>query len=583
MSNKYKIIKLEKKKKDLTSNIQICHYYKQKITEFVSELNSNYESGLISKEYYKKQLYSTFKGRTQEQWLNYYDELIMYYQYTLNICKREIKKEKAKIIPPTLFLVILLILGAVLFFLGPGITGFSIYENTEVLIDNSSVIENLPLKNTEVTFDRSVDCHKCGQHKVPSEVLVNISIIVIAPEQITNIIDYYPIEWEITDNSEGVVSNHNITHNKIEWIGNYTNNEERNYIIKSPLVTTPTTSYSFVTEVKYQNITMSSLPWNIVVADASYYISSLTIDQPILDPDIDVGSSFNFQCTAVVGGSGGPDKNVNAQFEYCTGAGCNSGWTIMSSNGAGLYDTASAGTEPLGNLNMNTQTSVHPIRGEQANTYNIRCGAKGDGDAVMIYSSSQQVTVNAAVNNDYPSLFNAQVNNSLEGLNEFVHFNVSITDASHNIDYVNGTINGITYDFIQGAGDEWYYDWQCTSSDLMVDFTYAGANDTGTPSNWNDTIISNVQTECDAVAPAITGAEINDTSNVDYGSILKINASVVDIEDNLDKVILEIIPPVSAAYNSTPQQSGNEFYNDSLVLNEEGQWQLRQKDLISRK
>ncbi|MDP3640809.1 MAG: LamG-like jellyroll fold domain-containing protein [Nanoarchaeota archaeon] len=97
-------------------------------------------------------------------------------------------------------------------------------------------------------------------------------------------------------------------------------------------------------------------------------------------------------------------------------------------------------------------------------------------------------------------------------------------------------------------------------------------NTTYTPELYNVTI--NVTT-ADLAAPQITSARINSTSPVAINTIVKINASVIDGEGNLQKVLLEVLPPLSAAYNTTPQQNGNEFFNTTLFLNETGSWQFR--------
>ena len=178
-------MELEKRKRDLASNIQACHYHKKRITEFVAELNSKYEKELISKNYYSKQLNSTFKGRTHEQWINYYDESIMYYQYNLNNCKRDLKKERAKLVQPTIILAVLIIIGAGLFFLGPGITGFAIQDGLD--LDSTGFVD--------VLFNRSLGCERCSPDKAPSFTDVDMIVSATYNGTTTKLIDYYPTEW----------------------------------------------------------------------------------------------------------------------------------------------------------------------------------------------------------------------------------------------------------------------------------------------------------------------------------------------------------------------------------------------------
>ncbi len=88
----------------------------------------------------------------------------------------------------------------------------------------------------------------------------------------------------------------------------------------------------------------------------------------------------------------------------------------------------------------------------------------------------------------------------------------------------------------------------------------------------------------DANPPMILNATINQTSPVLINTTVKINASIIDLEANLDSVILEIIPPNSSSYNLTKENlsyiigsedSGNEYYNGSIILNKTGKWQFR--------
>ncbi|MBR9700495.1 right-handed parallel beta-helix repeat-containing protein, partial [Candidatus Woesearchaeota archaeon] len=72
-------------------------------------------------------------------------------------------------------------------------------------------------------------------------------------------------------------------------------------------------------------------------------------------------------------------------------------------------------------------------------------------------------------------------------------------------------------------------------------------------------------------APVISNAEINDTSLVNIDAVVKVNASISN-STPLYTVTLQITPPVSSAFNTTPTQNGAEYYNDTIVLNERGQW-----------
>jgi len=65
---------------------------------------------------------------------------------------------------------------------------------------------------------------------------------------------------------------------------------------------------------------------------------------------------------------------------------------------------------------------------------------------------------------------------------------------------------------------------------------------------------------------------INATSTVVLNSIVKINATVTD-NVAVSSVIIQYDPPNDIAYNATaPSNSGSEYFNDTVVLSQLGQW-----------
>jgi hypothetical protein len=99
------------------------------------------------------------------------------------------------------------------------------------------------------------------------------------------------------------------------------------------------------------------------------------------------------------------------------------------------------------------------------------------------------------------------------------------------------------------------------------------ANDTS--GNWgvNDSVWFGVDTYVNS-PPQITNARVNAVSPVEIDSEVKINATVTDTDGNLQKVILQVVPPVSAVYNVTPTGNGGEYYYN-VVLSEVGSWQFK--------
>ncbi|MBR9680263.1 MAG: hypothetical protein GOU98_00370 [Candidatus Altiarchaeota archaeon] len=135
----------------------------------------------------------------------------------------------------------------------------------------------------------------------------------------------------------------------------------------------------------------------------------------------------------------------------------------------------------------------------------------------VVYASYLEVNYDS----DYPQFLDFSVNNTLLANQQFARFNLSITDLTDQISAANGTINGLNYSFIQGTGNEWYYDWQCTSSDSLVDFSFMWANDTDNPSTENTTTISDISLECDAEFPIYSLITDNSSGSVEAPGLVK--------------------------------------------------------------
>jgi len=126
---------------------------------------------------------------------------------------------------------------------------------------------------TFVTFDRDLDCHKCGKHKAPPLTNVNMTISATVSSSInnSNLTDYYPNEWTVTNTNGGTVSEYNSTYNKIEWdVGIVQAEVTRWYIIKSPQRTMPSTKYYFFSEVA----DTTGDEWMVIVADPTSLLNS---------------------------------------------------------------------------------------------------------------------------------------------------------------------------------------------------------------------------------------------------------------------------------------------------------------------
>lgn len=123
-----------------------------------------------------------------------------------------------------------------------------------------------------VTFDRRLDCQRCGQHKTPPLTDVNMTITATVSNPVTNgvLIDYYPVDWSVTDANDGSVSSFNSSYNRIEWyVGNVVDTISKWYVVRSPSLTSPPTKYYFFSEF----VNQTSEPWMIIVSDPTSTIT----------------------------------------------------------------------------------------------------------------------------------------------------------------------------------------------------------------------------------------------------------------------------------------------------------------------
>jgi len=115
-----------------------------------------------------------------------------------------------------------------------------------------------------VSFDRRLDCERCGQHKAPPLTDVNMTITVTASSPVSGmLIDYYPVDWLVTDANGGGASSFNSSYNKIEWNIGDVNSIDKWYLIRSPDLTTPPTKYYFFSELANRQSDL----WQVIVSD----------------------------------------------------------------------------------------------------------------------------------------------------------------------------------------------------------------------------------------------------------------------------------------------------------------------------
>ena len=115
---------------ELIRRIEICKKAKTDIAEFVKRLNKSLDYGIISYETYNNKLNFFLKEKSIEEWAEYYDDSIEYYERELENSKKI--KIPAKSITIGVLLLILVI-GVV--FLRPSFTGYTIGQSSETFSD----------------------------------------------------------------------------------------------------------------------------------------------------------------------------------------------------------------------------------------------------------------------------------------------------------------------------------------------------------------------------------------------------------------------------------------------------------------
>jgi hypothetical protein len=341
--------------------------------------------------------------------------------------------------------------------------------------------------------------------------------------------------------------------------GNVNSTEERTATIDT---TSPTTSLDSPTNDSWQtsqSVTFKYTPTDAHLKNCTLYgnfggswaanQSNLTVtsgSQDTITLTLTNGTYlWNVQCYDYMGNSAFnstnytihvdsiiPDISLNAPIDQYNTSDTyvDFNWTVVDNLDSSLLCNLTLnGTVNVSNIVSSNGTATNQtVEGFNAGTYywNITCW---DNASNVNTSITRQFKIDAGP----PYFDNYAVNDTILGLNEVARFSVDVYDSDSNVNYVNGTINGTTYNFSQGAGDQWYYDWQCTTSIPDVNFTYVGANDS--LGNWNDTSVENVTTECDAVAPSVSNE--NKTPEPSYNSNnVTLNATVTDTEGNIDTV-----------------------------------------------
>ncbi len=85
---------LEKRKKEILKRIEFTEKAKKDIINLAQGLVSQLNYRKITREEYEEKLKEALKGKTSEQWLEYYEKYLTFCKEQLRLCEKEIKKEK---------------------------------------------------------------------------------------------------------------------------------------------------------------------------------------------------------------------------------------------------------------------------------------------------------------------------------------------------------------------------------------------------------------------------------------------------------------------------------------------------------
>ena len=169
------------------------------------------------------------------------------------------------------------------------------------------------LLSSGVEFSRILSGPRTGQHKVPPETNINVTITVNLEGSLynTNLVDYFPKDWIVTNANNGFVSTYDAQHNMITWPVSVNGSVTRWYIIESPQRTTPPTIYNFYTGLGGD----TSGLWKVTVADPTntYYFHPETVNvgvdgiQKVANTTDNTGDTTDDETTGPLYTSGNPN------------------------------------------------------------------------------------------------------------------------------------------------------------------------------------------------------------------------------------------------------------------------------------
>jgi hypothetical protein len=260
----------------------------------------------------------------------------------------------------------------------------------EYLIQENQTPKGKP--GTGISFDRGLDCDKCGQHKAPPLAIVNMTVSASFDETFTdaNFSDYFPNDWWVVDYNGGIMEAYNSSYNKISWhYDSIAGRVSQWYLIVSPALTKPPTQYDFFSGLASQ----LSDPWNVMVSDA-YTLAKVNIYNV---SNTYRGDTQKIICGATVAGASGGNAAFTLGLQYANGSTGNWIWVNVTNIALNVSQTDGNPQSFSGKVAFNKSFTVLALRNGTGNTF--RCnGTDGTLNNLSTTSAMTILTPNLLIN-----------------------------------------------------------------------------------------------------------------------------------------------------------------------------------------
>ena len=221
MSNK-NIVRLKEEKRELLSLIKKCNNYKKQIVSYEKQLRTSYNKKLITRYEYEEKLKSVLKGRTEKQWSQYYEKVILVYSRRIIEINKEIKQsEQNKFVPIITIALFLALLGLSYYLLQPQITGFTVQNGNgnnsiftiPIVNINNETLNNISNESAPVFTIPIINVTENITHKTDLKNLLEWNYKYLDKDKIKDSdVEFNGKDYEIIEGSEDI----SIVNNEIE-------------------------------------------------------------------------------------------------------------------------------------------------------------------------------------------------------------------------------------------------------------------------------------------------------------------------------------------------------------------------------